>query len=92
MVRMGAIADGAKTVQRGNAESAGEVSIRAAARGAFAQGKMHLLCERLRASKKRCRALALERRAVEAAPDLESGSFMYGAQSVKATFDAAHVG
>jgi hypothetical protein len=33
---MGAIANGAKTVQRGNAESACKVSIGAAARGAFA--------------------------------------------------------
>ena len=45
VVRMGAIANGAKTVQGGNAESACEVSIRAAARCAFAQRKMHLLCE-----------------------------------------------
>ena len=36
VVRMGAIANGAKTVQGRNAESAGEVAIRAAARGAFA--------------------------------------------------------
>ena len=36
VVRMGAIANGAKTVQRGNAKSARKVSIGTAACGAFA--------------------------------------------------------
>src|SRR5205807_3388417 len=65
VVRMGGIANGAKAVQGGNADCARKVAIGAAARGAFAQRKMHLLCERLRVSKKRCAPLVLEGRAVE---------------------------
>src|SRR2546430_3613340 len=38
------------------------------------------------------RSLVLEGRAVEAAGNLQTGPLMYGAQGVKATFDAAHVG
>jgi len=91
MVRMGAIANCAKTVQGGNGESARKISIGAAARGALTQRKMHLLCERLRVGKKRSAPLALEGRAVESAGDLQAGPSMYGAQGMKAAFDAAHV-
>src|SRR5689334_20687569 len=89
---MRAIADGAQAVQGGNTESAGEISVRAAAGSAFAQREVHLPCEGLRTSVKRSAVLAFQRRAIEAAGDFQLCAYMDRTQSVKPAFDAAHIG
>src|SRR6266849_4903400 len=89
---MRAIADSAEPVERGNAKGAGEISVGAAAHGAFAQAKTHLPCEGLRALEK-CRAhFALERRTIEPASDVEASPFVNRAKSMEAVFECAHVG
>src|SRR6266581_595107 len=89
---MGAVPDGAEAVQGGDSESACEISVGAAACGALAEGKIHLLCERLRAGKERRGDLTFKRGAVEAAGNFQFCPFMDRAQRVEAAFDAAYVG
>ena len=71
---VGAVADGAEAVEGGDAERGGEISVRAAADGAFAQGKIHLLRDGIGASEESSAHFAFERRAVEAAGYLEAGA------------------
>jgi hypothetical protein len=69
--RVGAIADGAETIESRNAEGRGEVAIGAAAGHAFAERQAHLRGKRLGAGEKCGANFALERRAVEAAANFQ---------------------
>src|ERR1700694_3840659 len=89
---MGAVADGAEAIEGGDAERGCEISVRATAHGALAQGEIHLLRERFGASEKGCAHFAFERRAVEAAGDLQAGSPVKWAQGMQTAFHGAHVG
>src|ERR1700704_2679822 len=89
---MRAIAHSAEAVQSGDAQRGGEISIRAAANGAFAQREIHLLREGFGAAEEGCAHFAFEWGAVEAAGDFKSGSPVKWPQSVQAAFQAAHVG
>lgn len=70
---MRAVAHGAEAVEGGNAKRGGEISVRAAADGAFAQREIHLLRDRLGAGEESRAHFAFEWRAVEAAGDFEAG-------------------
>src|SRR5215472_8473072 len=92
MVRMRAVADGAETVQSGDAKRASKASVGTSARSALAKRKVHLLCQGLGVGEQCCADLAFERRAIEAAGDFQFRSFVNRPQIAKAAFDAAHVG
>src|SRR5713226_133499 len=71
---MRAVADGAETVERRDAETGGEISVRATADGAFAQRDVHLLCEQLGAGEESRAHFAFERGTVETARDFQPGA------------------
>src|SRR5713226_2223312 len=89
---MRAVADSAEAVESWNAERGGEVSVRAATDGAFAQGKIHLFRERLRAGEESRAHFAFERRTVETAGGFKASSPIKWTQSVQAAFQTSHVG
>src|SRR5882762_4757864 len=89
---MRAVAHGAEAIEGGDAERGCEISVRATAHGALAQGEIHLLRERFGAREEGRAHFAFERRAVEAAGDLQAGSPVKWTQSVQTAFHAAHVG
>jgi len=89
---MSAVADGAEAVERGDAESGGEIAVGAAAGGAFAQSETHLRGERFGFDEERGAAFALERSAIEAAANFEFCTGMAWTKSTEFAFEAAHVG
>src|SRR6266849_6456298 len=89
---MCAVADSAEPIERWNAKSTGEISVRTAADGAFAQAQTHLQRERLRALEKCCAHFPLQRRTIEPAGDVEASPFVNRAKSMEAAFECAHVG
>ena len=88
---MSAVADGAETVESGDAESAGKIAIGAAAGSAFAQSEAHLRGERFGFGEERCAAFVFERGAIEAAANFEFCTGMAWTKSVELAFEAAHV-
>src|ERR1700682_2662068 len=89
---MSAVADGAESIEGGDAERRGEISVGATAHGALAQVEIHLLRERFGAGEEGCAHFAFERRAVKTAGDLQAGSPVKWTQGVQTAFHAAHVG
>src|SRR5260370_20374257 len=89
---MSTVADRAETIERGDAESRGVISVGATADGAFTQGQIHLLCECLGAGEERFAHFALERRTAKAAGDFKLRTMLKRPQSVQAAFETAHVG
>ena len=87
-----AVAHSAEAIERGNAESGGEISIGATTGWAFSQRKSHLLRERFGAQIKRGALFALERRAVKAAADFQSCAAADGLQRTETLFQSAHIG
>ena len=89
---VGAVAYGAEAVQGGNAERGGEVSVGAAAGGGFTEGEMHFGGEGFGGVIECGAHAAFERRAGEAAEDLETRAALDGLESVEAAFELTHVG
>lgn len=88
---MSAVADGAEAIERGDAESGGEIAIGAAAGGAFAQGEPHLCGERFGFGEERGTAFVFERGTIEAAANFEFCTGMAWTKRVESSFEAAHV-
>ncbi len=89
---MRTVAHCAEAVESWNAQRGGEISVRAATDGAFAQGKIHLFRERLRAGEESRAHFAFERRTVETAGDFKASSPIKWPQSVQSALQVAHVG
>jgi len=89
---MGAVADGAEAVERGDAGGGSEISVGAAADGAFAEREIHLRGERFGTGEERGGHFVFEGRAVEAAGDFEASAGMNRAERMQAAFQIAHVG
>ena len=88
---MGAVADGAEAVERGNAEGGGEVSVGAAAGRGFAEGEAEFAGDGFGTGEEGGAVFAFEGRAIEAAADLEFRAAMHGLQGVETLFEGAHV-
>ena len=88
---MSAVADGAETVERGDAESGGEIAVGAAAGGAFAQSETHLRGERSGFDEESGTAFAFERGTIEAAANFEFCTGKARTKRVEFSFEAAHV-
>src|SRR6266446_1415570 len=89
---MSAVADGAESVERGDAQCGGEISVGATADGAFADREAHLRRERFGAGEESCAHFAFEGWAIEASGDFKAGTPVYCAESMQSSFQAAHIG
>jgi len=89
---MGAVADGAEAVECGDACGGGEISVGAAADGAFPEREVHLRGECFGAGEERGAHFVFEGRAVEAAGDFEVSARMNWAKRMQAALQFAHVG
>ena len=68
---VGAVANRAEAVERGDPESGREISVRAAAGGAFAQEEIYLLGKQLGPGEQSGAHFAFEGRTIEAAGDFK---------------------
>ena len=86
---VGAFTNGAETVERGDADAGGKVSIGAAAYGGFFQLPVDLFRDGLRLFVESCYAgVALHGQAVDAAFDVEFATFVERLEGVKFTIEA----
>jgi len=88
---MRAVAHGAEAIEGGDAERGCEISVRATAHGALAQGEIHLLRERF-ARAKRVALILRSSGGRSKPPVISSGLPVKWTQSVQTAFHAAHVG
>src|SRR2546430_16858440 len=88
---MSAAAHGAEAVERGDPESGREISVRAAAGGAFAQREIHLLGKQLGPGEQSGAHFAFEGRPVKASREFKPSASLKCAQSMRAHFEAVHV-
>src|SRR5947208_781357 len=89
---VGAVANRAEAVERGDPESGREISVRAAAGGAFAQEEIYLLGKQLGPGEQSGAHFAFEGRTIEAAGDFKPSPSLKSTQIAEANFEAAHVG
>jgi len=82
----------AEAIEGGDAERGCEISVRATATVALAQGRFICFGSDLARGEEGCAHFAFERRAVEAAGDLQAGSPVKWMQGMQTAFHAAHVG
>lgn len=81
-----------EAVERGDAESGGEIAVGATACRGFTYLQAHLRGESFCAGEKRGAVFAFQWRAIEAAGDFEFGAAVNGFKGLKAFFEGVHVG
>src|SRR5438876_5642585 len=87
-----AVANCAETIESWDAEPGGEVAIRGAARGAFAERDAHLRSEFFCPSEKFGTGFALEWSAAEAPGDFDFCTLEHRLERSQLSFDGLHVG